>query len=72
MNHAEFPKWFLKMPTYQRVSQEAAPALPVHEGNFSDYDGMVAHKAAATKRLQRTSAMSTNWRSSGCYERKTP
>jgi sulfopropanediol 3-dehydrogenase len=42
---------FLKPLTYQRVDREATPLLADAVETISDYEGMVAHKATATRRL---------------------
>ncbi|MEB3367242.1 histidinol dehydrogenase [Saccharopolyspora mangrovi] len=44
---------FLKPLTYQRVSPEATPLLAEAVETISDYEGMAAHKATATLRLER-------------------
>ncbi|GAA2359786.1 histidinol dehydrogenase [Saccharopolyspora halophila] len=44
---------FLKPLTYQRVSRDATPLLAEAVETISDYEGMAAHEATATMRLQR-------------------
>ena len=44
---------FLKPLTYQRVSREATPLLAEAVETISDYEGMAAHQATATLRLER-------------------
>jgi sulfopropanediol 3-dehydrogenase len=44
---------FLKPLTYQRVSKEATPLLAEAVETISDYEGMAAHQATATLRLER-------------------
>ena len=44
---------FLKPLTYQRVSRDATPDLAVAVATISESEGMAAHRATATMRLQR-------------------
>lgn len=44
---------FLKPLTYQRVSREATPLLAEAVETISEYEGMAAHQATATLRLER-------------------
>jgi sulfopropanediol 3-dehydrogenase len=44
---------FLKPLTYQRVTKEATPRLANYVAAISDYEGMAAHRATATLRLDR-------------------
>lgn len=44
---------FLKALTFQKVSREATPVLAEAVSTISDYEGMAAHGATATMRLER-------------------
>lgn len=44
---------FLKPLTYQRVTRQATPLLANYVATISDYEGMAAHKATATLRIDR-------------------
>jgi len=47
---------FLKALTYQRVDRSATPLLAEGVVAISTYEGMAAHKATATLRLERYAA----------------
>jgi sulfopropanediol 3-dehydrogenase len=50
------PSRFLKPLTYQRVAREATPRLAEAVETISDYEGMAAHGATATMRIERYDA----------------